>query len=85
MLTSLYLNFCVPLFWIGHGITNEHKVEHKPCLSVSTLSGSVYLFEKPSPPISLERTVHRREVGEVWAETYSVAAPGGHPGTIMRA
>jgi hypothetical protein len=30
-MTSLSLNSCVPLFRINHGITNEHKVEHKVC------------------------------------------------------
>jgi hypothetical protein len=45
-MTSLYLYSCVPLCWIDHGITNEHKL----CLSVSTLSENVYLSEKPTLP-----------------------------------
>jgi hypothetical protein len=85
MLTSFYLNFTVPLFRIGHAITNEHKPEHKLCLSVSTLSGHVYLSEKPSLPDFIRTNRSPVGNGEVWAETYSAAAPGGQPGTIMRA
>ena len=82
MLTSfIYLNFCVPLFWIVHGITNEHKL----CLSASTLSGRVYLSEKPSLPDFIRTNRSPVGSGEVWAETYSAAAPGGQPGTIIRA
>ncbi len=49
-MTSLFLYSCVPLFWIGHGITNKQRLEHKLCLSVSTLSGNVYMSEKPTLP-----------------------------------
>jgi hypothetical protein len=85
MLTSLCLNFYVPFFWIGHGITNEHKPEHKLCLSLSTLLGRVYLSEKPSLPDFIRTNRSPVGSGEVWAETYSAAAPGGQPGTIMLA